>query len=72
MTNQELEEQLDKVNKKIITEIQLGHVRGLDNSWHGKTYRWGLKSLQRALLDLLEYQRHEHHNLKSFSRSKKS
>ena len=72
MTNKELEERLAKVDQKIITETQLSHVRGIDYSFRGRTYRWRLNSLHRALLDMLEYNKHEHHNLNSYSRSKTS
>ena len=72
MTNKELEERLAKVDQKIITETQLSHVRGIDYSFRGRTYRWRLNSLHRALLDMLEYNKHEHYNAKSFSRSKTS
>lgn len=70
MTTQELEEQLIKVDKEITLDTQLSHVRGIDYSFHGRTYRWRLNSLHRALLISLEYQKHEHHNLTSFCRPK--
>ena len=69
MTNKELEERLAKVDQDIITEIQLSHVRGIDYSFRGRTRRCRLNSLHRALLDLMEYNKHEHHNLKSFCRT---
>ena len=68
MTTQEIEVKLAEVDQQIITEIQLGHLRGIDYSWRGKTRRWRLNSLKRALFDLWEYNKHEHHNLKSYSR----
>jgi hypothetical protein len=68
MTTQELEEQLIRADKEITLDTQLSHVRGLDYSFRGRTYRWRLKSLRCALLSLLEYQKHEHHNSVSFSR----
>jgi hypothetical protein len=69
VTTQEIEARLAKVDQKIITEVQLSHVRGIDYSFRGRTYRWRLNSLHRALLCMLEYNKHEHHNLKSFCRT---
>ena len=68
MTTQELKEQLAKVDQEIITETQLGHVRGIDYSFRGRTYRWRLNSLHRAFLVLLDYQKREHYKQPSFSR----
>jgi hypothetical protein len=70
MMNKELEERLTKVDQEIILGVQLGHINGIDYSWRGKTRRWRLNSLKRALFDMLEYNKHEHHNLNSYSRSK--
>ena len=70
MTNSEIEVILANVDKEIITNVQLGHIRGIDYSWRGKTYRWRLNSLHCALLALMEYQRHEHYKQPSFCRSK--
>jgi hypothetical protein len=72
VTTQEIEVVLADVDQKITTEIRISHVRGVDHSWRARTYLWRLKSLKRAMFDMLEYNKHEHHNLPSYSRSKKS
>ena len=70
MTTQEIEARLAKVDQEITTDIQLSHINGIDYSWRGRTRRWRLNSLHCALLGMIEYNKHEHHNLKSFCRSK--
>jgi hypothetical protein len=69
VTTQEIEAMLADVDKQIITEIQLSHINGTDYSWRGRTRRWRLNSLKRALFDMLEYNKHEHHNINSFCRT---
>ncbi len=72
MTNAEIEVILADVDQKIIAEVRISNVRGVDPSWRARTYRWRLNSLRCALLDMLEYNKHEHYNAKSFSRGKTS
>jgi hypothetical protein len=68
MTNQEIEAILADVDQKLVTEVRISHARGVDYSWRARTYRWRLNSLHNALGALLEYQKHEHYRLPSFSR----
>ena len=61
MTNSEIEVILADVDQKLITEVRISHVRGVDYSWRARTYRWRLNSLHNALLEMLEYNKHEHY-----------
>lgn len=61
MTNAEIEVVLADVDQKLIAEVRISNVRGIDPSWRARTYRWRLKSLHNALGALLEYSKHEHY-----------
>jgi hypothetical protein len=60
MTTQEIEVVLADVDQKIATEGRITNARGIDLSWRARTYRWRLNSLHRALIELSEYNKHEH------------